>query len=89
MRRFRKKPVEVDAEHVDLDKLHRLSPEFRAAVCTDKCVGTPMWDGRPGPHVHTLEGSMRISDGDWLIKGVAGEFYPCKPEIFDMTYEPA
>ncbi len=38
--------------------------------------------------VETLEGTMTASLGDWVIKGVAGEFYPCKPEIFDATYEP-
>lgn len=36
----------------------------------------------------TLEGEMRVSNGDWLIRGVAGEVYPCKPEIFEATYEP-
>jgi hypothetical protein len=37
--------------------------------------------------VETLEGSMAVSDGDYIIKGVAGEFYPCKPDIFAQTYE--
>jgi len=37
--------------------------------------------------IETLEGSMFISDGDFIIKGVQGEFYPCKPDIFEMTYE--
>lgn len=36
----------------------------------------------------TLEGAMRASDGDWIIKGVNNEFYPCKPDIFEKTYEP-
>jgi hypothetical protein len=36
----------------------------------------------------TLEGEMIARVGDWIIKGVQGEFYPCKPEIFEMTYEP-
>ena len=35
----------------------------------------------------TLEGKMRIDPGDWIIRGVKGEFYPCKPDIFDATYE--
>lgn len=39
--------------------------------------------------VGTLEGTMRAEAGDWVIRGVAGEIYPCKPEIFDATYEPA
>lgn len=38
--------------------------------------------------IYTLEGPMRAAIGDWIIKGVQGEFYPCKPDIFDATYEP-
>lgn len=38
-------------------------------------------------YIRTLEGDMKISEGDYIIKGVQGEFYPCKPDIFDQTYE--
>jgi hypothetical protein len=38
--------------------------------------------------IETLEGEMAAKPGDWIIKGVNGEFYPCKPDIFDKTYEP-
>lgn len=37
----------------------------------------------------TLEGLLRVSPGDWIIRGVKGELYPCKPDIFEATYEPA
>lgn len=37
--------------------------------------------------IKTLEGNMHISPGDWVIKGVKGEFYPCKPDIFEQTYK--
>lgn len=37
--------------------------------------------------IHTLEGDMKVSKGDWIIKGVKGEFYPCKPDVFEQTYE--
>ncbi len=37
--------------------------------------------------IHTLEGEMRADPLDWIIKGVKGEFYPCKPDIFAATYE--
>jgi hypothetical protein len=40
-----------------------------------------------GLFIHTLEGSMRASKNDYIIKGVDGEFYPCKPDIFEQTYE--
>lgn len=39
-------------------------------------------------HIDTLEGLMRADKGDWIIRGVQGEFYPCKPDIFAKTYEP-
>lgn len=38
--------------------------------------------------IKTLEGTMRVDPSDWVIRGVQGEFYPCKPDIFDATYEP-
>jgi len=88
--KFRKRPVVVDAERVDRDKLHRLSPEFRAAVCHCPAITRDIGgEPRPDAHVHTLEGPMRIPDGSWLIKGVAGEFYAIDPAIFAATYEPA
>lgn len=37
--------------------------------------------------IETLEGTMKANKGDWIIKGVKGELYPCKPDVFDMTYE--
>lgn len=39
------------------------------------------------PNIRTLEGVMKVDIGDYVIKGVKGEFYPCKPDIFEMTYE--
>lgn len=44
-----------------------------------------VWE--PYPHIKTPEGNYRVSDGDWIITGVRGEHYPCKPEIFELTYE--
>jgi hypothetical protein len=41
------------------------------------------------PYIHTLEGTMLASPGDWIIRGVRGEFYPCKPDIFAEAYEVA
>jgi hypothetical protein len=38
--------------------------------------------------IHTLEGEMLARVGDWLIEGIEGELYPCKPDIFELTYEP-
>ncbi|WP_425452782.1 hypothetical protein [Ammoniphilus oxalaticus] len=38
-------------------------------------------------YIRTLEGDMRVNKGDYIIKGIQGEFYPCKPDIFKATYE--
>jgi hypothetical protein len=64
---------ELDIEDVDAIYLYegRFLPEY----------GTNFLD------IETLEGTMTASLGDWIIKGVAGEFYPCKPDIFALTYE--
>jgi hypothetical protein len=80
--KFRKKPVVVDAEQFFSARLAELSSEFAAAIHWD--AGTP-----PHPFIPTLEGSSyNLSEGDWIVKGVKGEFYPCKPDIFSMTYDP-
>lgn len=55
-----------------------------------KCPETERTGGSPGYlRISTLEGEMRAEVGDWIIRGVQGEFYPCKNEIFWATYEPA
>lgn len=83
MSRYRKKPVEAIQYHP-----HDNCAEVKAFVgytgpteCADN-----------GPDVawaiETPEGTMYASPGDWIIRGVQGEFYPVKPEIFEATYEP-
>lgn len=49
----------------------------------------PNDDAKLGLRIPTLEGVMIGTEGDWIIKGVQGEIYPCKPDIFEATYEPA
>lgn len=71
--RYIKRPVEVDAEQYDANL-----KMFPAGVCF---CGNPR-----GAHCHTLEGPLAVNHGDWIIKGVKGEFYPCKPDIFELTY---
>ncbi len=80
---FRKKLVVIEAEFFDQDKKTHLSKEFRAVICNCSSLVGQAQDW----HIHTLEGPMHVSDGDWIIKGIAGEFYPCKPDIFEATYE--
>lgn len=79
--KFRKKPVVIDAFHYkgyeDFNLMRLFVGEGRPLH--------DMGDGKIG--IHTLEGVMEASPGDWIIKGVKGEFYPCKPDIFEQTYE--
>lgn len=76
MRKFRKKPVVIEAEQFFPDNKY-WPPYIRRFTDPDD----------PRPCIHTLEGIMFVSPGDWIIKGVKGEFYPCKPDIFELTYE--
>ena len=75
--KYRKKPVVIDAEQYSILMSRPLD-----GVCYQSHDGT-----NTGAHIHTLEGIHTVSDGDWIIKGVKGEYYPCKPDIFEMTYE--
>lgn len=76
--RYRKKPVEIEAR--------RLITGAAGRAVAKWCGGQLNDDGSIS--ILTLEGAMRADLGDWIIQGVQGEFYPCKPSIFDATYEP-
>lgn len=83
MSKFRKKPVVIEAEHFTAENRNRA---FNFITCN----AYPDWekDGtNPTIRIETLEGEMIASLGDWIIKGIKGEFYPCKPDIFEATYE--
>ena len=77
MAKYRKKPVVIDA----VQFLENLD-EVKAFVGS----GARFQDGRL--LIDTLEGALHASPGDWVIKGIGGEFYPCKPDIFKASYEP-
>lgn len=79
MPKFRKKPVVIEAEQWFPGK-------DVAGVVFGK---PPISTGPARYYVDTLEGWHDVSPGDWIITGVNGEKYPCKPDIFEMTYEPA
>lgn len=53
-----------------------------------KPVVIEAWQTNEAVVIETLEGTMRADPGDWIITGVKGEVYPCKPDIFEATYEP-
>jgi hypothetical protein len=82
MTKFRKKPVVIEAmQFGDASKDQVLN--------FITCTAFPSWDadGNPTLTISTLEGDMLASVGDWIIKGVKGEFYPCRDDIFRATYE--
>ena len=78
--RYRKKPVEVEA--VQFTRTNDPEVQDHLDTCED------WWYAEGLLHIDTLEGTMTASVGDYIIKGVQGEFYPCKPDIFEATYEP-
>ena len=78
--KYRKKPVVIEAFRYGVDKYR---PDwFQNAVTVN---GIVTYDH--GCHIHTLEGVMLGKVGDYIIQGVQGEIYPCKPDIFELTYE--
>lgn len=77
--KFRKKPVVIEAFQWMRDEVPSWwtsAKEIKIEVETG-CVYIP-----------TLEGTHRANPGDWIIRGIKGELYPCKPDIFEATYEP-
>jgi len=78
--KYRKKPVVIEAIQYTgdnaLDILRFMFPDIEPDA--EATLGT----------IKTLEGDMQVSKEDFIIRGVKGEFYPCKPDIFEQTYEP-
>lgn len=77
--KFRKKPVVIEAVKwigENIDEVRMLDGERGISMNGNSLI------------IHTLEGQMEAKLGDWIIKGIVGEIYPCKPDIFEKTYEP-
>jgi len=102
MPRYRKRPVEIDAHQWHQNGDHpqdgpanregqvvryfrRPEPEYSGQLAHELCGR--IWHDHGW--IDTLEGGHTVCPGDWIITGVQGEFYPCKPNIFAATYEPA
>jgi hypothetical protein len=80
--RFRKKPVVIEAVRYEGDPVTRdVAMGFAGPHATYGMDGNKLL-------LRTDEGVMEASPGDWIIKGVVGEVYPCKPNVFALTYEP-
>ncbi len=81
--KYRKKPIVIEAMQYDgkncVEVLKFMGKQNDYADLTPFDI----------PIIYTLEGELTASVGDWIIKGIKGEFYPCKPDIFEATYEPA
>lgn len=75
--KYRKKPVVIEAVQWLGDNLNEIEDFMGENIETDD----------DGINISTLEGDMKASLNDFIIKGVNGEFYPCKPDIFEKTYE--
>ena len=85
--KYRKKPVVIEAKqwfkHGDHPAVHPFPLGWSGA----KAEGYPDYHPDNLGIIETLEGHHQVSPGDWIITGVKGEHYPCKPDIFEMTYE--
>ena len=82
MSKFRKKPMVIEAIQWagdNIESIRAFMEPVRPTRWTDAHSNCLI--------IHTLEGDHRADMGDWIIKGVKGEYYPCKPDIFEMTYE--
>lgn len=102
MAKYRKRPVVVEAfQYRSIPGQANFAewPEWAKAMLKHNVDGLVVARDNPAARtieafpdyleVRTLEGVMRANDGDWVIRGVRGEIYPCKPDIFEATYEPA
>lgn len=87
---YRKKPVVIEAHRIGddgwPDSIWQGVNENKIILHLDRIRHTKQVIGHV--EIQTLEGVMRGEVGDWIIRGVNGEFYPCKPDIFEKTYEP-
>lgn len=76
---YRKKPVIIEAIQFTGMNYNEIF-SFMQGLCESRQIGNKII-------IKTLEGNMQTDKDDWIIKGVKGEFYPCKPDIFEKTYE--
>lgn len=85
MNKYRKKPVVIEAMVWDGNN----SEVIEFARSGSRYVRVDLYQNPPSLFIETLEGTHEAKVGDYIIKGVKGEIYPCKPDIFEMTYEKA
>jgi len=86
-KKYRKKPVIIEAVLYDEEKGATAEYIYLWAASNAVNIQPAFSQGVMHLNIETLEGTMKAQQGDWIIKGVQGEFYPCKPNIFEQTYE--
>lgn len=92
---YTKLPVVIKAVKWTGDNLKEVTTFIESEPRTNCAKAQDMWElyekmvKAEGLKIRTLEGTMNADIGDWIIRGVNGEFYPCKPDIFDKTYRVA
>jgi len=87
---YRKKPVVIEAIQLQRGNLKDVETFLFGRVMPESYLPSEQFSinwGNSEVHIYTLEGTMRATPGDWIIRGVKGELYPCKPDIFTVTYE--
>lgn len=93
MSKYRKKPVVIEAFQMTEERRWNSGdwPEWLHAAWNEERQEFGSFYCRPlggiEIYIHTLEGEMVVSFDDWIIQGIKGELYPCKPDIFELTYE--
>jgi len=85
MAKFRKKPVEIEARQYTDETMREIIKWCNTGLLP--VMNAIAYHDGYSLIIRTLEGQHIASVGDWIIKGVAGEFYPCKPDIFAATYD--
>ena len=87
--KYRKKPVVIEATQWDGTYLHAKQLEVELGLNVLGMTSHPPSNSVSHWRIGTLEGGHIVTPGDYIITGVKGEHYPCKPDIFDLTYEAA
>lgn len=85
MRKYKKKPITVEAIKFTRENLEKIAKFTKGEVNNFMIPKHPR--GKMTVTIKTLEGEYTATEGDYIIKGVKGEFYPCKPDIFKKTYD--
>jgi len=88
IKKYRKKPIVVEALQLRWDTWNDMCDFAEVGRLSDgKPEGETNIGGQLSMYIPTLEGTMVADENDWVIKGIRGELYPCKPAVFEATYE--